>query len=515
MTNVDSQGIQTPREASSEPTDALARDFGPNAWLAMDLLDQYRQDPQALPPSWRTYFQGRGGRAGAPPDGAVPAPGPAAPAAGAGASPPPPDGVPSLLAGPALRVAQNMEASLGIPTAASVRVIPARILEENRRLINEHRDSAGQGRISFTHLVAWALLRALEAFPRLNDAYGVVDGKPQRLRKDSVALGIAVDLTRKDGSRMLLVPNVKDAHRLEFPAFLEAFDQAVGRARRGASSPDDFLGTTVTLTNAGVAGTTVSAPRLMPGQGLIVATGALEVPAAFRSMPLRARAALGISKVMAVTSTYDHRIIQGAESGQMLARLDGLLQGEDRFYETVFGALGVAVAPLAWAEDQTPALGGPDTGREEMEKQARLLQLIRAYRVRGHLVADLDPLDSPRPAPRELEPSALRPDHLGPGPGVLHQRPGRPGPGHLAGDPGGAAGHLLPHGGRRVHVHPGIPAPGVDPGAHGGLPQPGAPWGPETAGGSWASWCGRRPSNASCTPSTSATSVSPWKAAKP
>jgi len=406
MTNVDSQGIQTPREASSEPADALARDFGPNAWLAMDLLDQYRQDPQALPPSWRTYFQGRGGRAGAPPDGTRPAPGPSAPAGGPGASPAVPDGVPSLLAGPALRVAQNMEASLGIPTAASVRVIPARILDENRRLINEHRDSAGQGRISFTHLVAWALLRALEAFPRLNDAYGVVDGKPQRLRKDSVALGIAVDLTRKDGSRMLLVPNVKGAHRLEFPAFLEAFDQAVGRARRGASSPDDFLGTTVTLTNAGVAGTTVSAPRLMPGQGLIVATGALEVPAAFRSMPLRARAALGIGKVMAVTSTYDHRIIQGAESGQLLARLDGLLQGEDRFYETVFGALGVGVAPLAWAEDQTPALGGPDTGREEMEKQARLLQLIRAYRVRGHLVADLDPLDSPRPAPRELEPTA-------------------------------------------------------------------------------------------------------------
>jgi 2-oxoglutarate dehydrogenase E1 component len=254
--------------------------------------------------------------------------------------------------------------------------------------------------------VAWAVLRALAAFPRLNDAYAVAGGRPQRVRRDRVRLGIAVDLERKDGSRALVVPNLREADRLDFPAFLDAFGATVGRARQGASSPDDFAGTTVTLTNAGVTGTTVSSPRLMPGQGLIVATGAIEVPAAFRAMPDRTLAGLGIGKAMAVTSTYDHRIIQGAESGQFLARLDALLQGEYGFYEGIFASLGIAAPPLRWERDHAPALPGPEGSREELEKQARLLQLIRAYRVRGHLAADLDPLDSLRPAPKELEPSA-------------------------------------------------------------------------------------------------------------
>jgi 2-oxoglutarate dehydrogenase E1 component len=389
---------------------AVARDFGANAWLAMDLLAQFRRDSSSVDPNWQAYFQGLGAdqspappgpeppRPAAPPAVVVPAPPP---------PPPPPEGGLAPLAGPALRLAQNMEDSLGLPTASSVRMVPARILEENRRLLNEHRDAAGEGRISFTHLVAWALVKALADHPRLNDAYGAADGRPQRVRRESVRLGIAVDLQRKDGSRMLLVPNIKDAGRLGFSEFLAAFDAAVAGARQGTAAPDDYAGTTVTLTNAGITGTTFSSPRLMPGQGLIVATGALDYPAEFRSMAPRARAALGISKVMAVTSTYDHRITQGAESGQFLARLDALLQGEDGFYEEAFAALGIAAPPLRWEPDSAPPLPGPGAGREELvEKQARLLQLIRAYRVRGHLVADLDPLDAPRPAPRELEPAA-------------------------------------------------------------------------------------------------------------
>jgi len=381
---------QTPAPGKSPLEDGIIRDFGANSWMVLDLLDQYRRDPAAVAGTWKQYFEGLAPAAGA----AVPPPGPAF--AGDAAAP---------MQGAALRIAQNMEASLGIPTAASIRVIPARIMEENRRLLNEHREAAGESRISFTHLVAWALLRALEAFPRLNDAFLDAGGRPQRVRRDVVRLGIAVDLQRKDGTRVLLVPNIKGAESLDFPGFLRAFDDAVARARKGTSAPDEFAGTTVTLTNAGINGTTFSAPRLMPGQGLIVATGALDYPAEFRSMSPQTRTALGISKVMTVTSSYDHRITQGAESGLFLARLDALLVGEDAFFERIFEALRISARPMRWELDQPLALGGPAEAREELGKQARLLQLIRAYRVRGHLVADLDPLGTLRPAPMELEPA--------------------------------------------------------------------------------------------------------------
>ena len=189
--------------------------------------------------------------------------------------------------GGAVRIVENMEASLQIPTATSVRTIPVRTLEENRRLLNKHREAAGQGKVSFTHLVAWAILRALDTFPRLNDAYAEVDGQPHRIQRDEVRLGIAVDVQKKDGSRTLLVPNIKGAQKLGFAEFLKAFDELVARSRKGAISPDDFMGTTVSLTNPGTVGTTSSAPRLMPGQGVIVATGALDYPAEYKSMAPR------------------------------------------------------------------------------------------------------------------------------------------------------------------------------------------------------------------------------------
>src|SRR5262249_11723218 len=202
-----------------------------------------------------------------------------------------------------------------------------------------------------------------------------------------------------------LVPNIRDAAKLDFAAFLKAFDDLVARARKGTIGPDDFIGTTVSLTNPGTVGTTSSAPRLMPGQGLIVATGALDFPAEYRSMAPRTLSLLGISKVMTVTSTYDHRIIQGAESGLFLARLEDLLKGEDAFYERIFEDLKVPHRPVRWEIDVTPGLFGPAGSEENVEKQARVLQLINAYRVRGHLVTDLDPLDSKRAPHKDLDPA--------------------------------------------------------------------------------------------------------------
>jgi 2-oxoglutarate decarboxylase len=436
--------------------ETLVNDFGGNYVFALDLLQQYRQDRRSVDASWRTYFDKATGvpleeeptpatvraypqgttqpvaavvveaspkaepRATAPGVGPSGAPGSAlqtlarqdVPAAAVGERSKAvarvsilPGDVLQPIRGGAVRVVENMEASLQIPTATSVRTIPVRTLEENRRLLNKHREAAGLGKVSLTHIVGWAILRALDTFPRLNDAYAEVDGQPHRIQRDQVRLGIAVDVQRKDGSRTLLVPNIKDAQKLSFAEFLRAFDDLVARSRKGTISPDDFMGTTVSLTNPGTLGTTSSAPRLMPGQGVIIATGTLDYPAEYKSMAPRTLGLLGISKVMTVTSTYDHRIVQGAESGLFLARMDDLLKGEDGFYDRIFADLGLPHRPVKWEMDQNPALFGTPGGREEVEKQTKVLQLIHNYRVRGHLVADLDPLDRQRAPHRDLEPA--------------------------------------------------------------------------------------------------------------
>ena len=365
--------------------ETLVNDFGGNYVFALDLLEQYRQDPGSVEPGWRSYFDKATGRAPepAPPPAAAVAPPPAPVAAVPAAAPvrTAPSATPPTLArepqagsaskavarvtvlpgdilqpirGGAVRIVENMEASLQIPTATSVRTVPVRTLEENRRLLNRHREAGGQPKVSFTHLVAWAILRALDAFPRMNDAYAEIEGQPHRIQRDSVRLGIAVDVQKKDGSRTLLVPNIKDAQKLSFAELLKAFDGLIGRARKGTISPDDFMGTSVSLTNPGTVGTTSSAPRLMPGQGVIVATGALDYPAEYRSMAPRTLGLLGISKVMTLTSTYDHRIVQGAESGLFLARVEELLKGEDGFYDRVFADLGVPFRPVKWEMDAHP-----------------------------------------------------------------------------------------------------------------------------------------------------------------
>jgi 2-oxoglutarate decarboxylase len=295
------------------------------------------------------------------------------------------------LRGPALRIAENMQASISVPTATSQRQIPIKLLDENRRLINQHLKSSGR-KVSYTHLIARAIIKALEAYPQLNDSYEEEGQTAYRARHAEVNLGVAVDVTKKDGSRTLLVPNIKGAGKMTFPELLDSYDDVVKRARAGKLQLSDFQGTTISLTNPGTIGTTASNPRLMMGQGVIIATGSIEYPPEYQAMSPETLSRLGISKVMVITSTYDHRIVQGAESGAFLARIDEMLRGQHQFYDDIFKELGIPFRPYRWAIDVNPAILGEDRYRDEVRKQARVIQLINAYRVRGHLVADIDPL---------------------------------------------------------------------------------------------------------------------------
>ncbi|MGE5277880.1 MAG: multifunctional oxoglutarate decarboxylase/oxoglutarate dehydrogenase thiamine pyrophosphate-binding subunit/dihydrolipoyllysine-residue succinyltransferase subunit [Acidobacteriota bacterium] len=376
------------RSTDLDLSEDLVAEFGENAGYVAELLSRYRTNPGSVDEEWRAFFRERLAEPEParrePPPAAVPAPAGAAPAAGEERS---------AIRGAALRVAENMAASLAVPTATSQRQVPIKLLDENRRLLNEYRAANDLPKISFTHLVAWAILQALKAFPRLNDAFDASSGTPSRVRRDTVRFGLAVDVEKPDGSRSLVVPNVKGAEKMTFGQFVAAADDVVARARQGRLQVADFEGTTVSLTNPGTLGTTASVPRLMPGQGLIVATGAIEYPAEFSAVSPETLSRLAISKVVTFTSTYDHRIIQGAESGLFLARIEELLLGRHGFYDAVFSDLAVAHRPFRWAVDRKPAFSG-DGRTHEIAKQAQVLGLINAYRVRGHLIADLDPLRS-------------------------------------------------------------------------------------------------------------------------
>ncbi|MDQ3135277.1 MAG: multifunctional oxoglutarate decarboxylase/oxoglutarate dehydrogenase thiamine pyrophosphate-binding subunit/dihydrolipoyllysine-residue succinyltransferase subunit, partial [Acidobacteriota bacterium] len=324
---------------------------------------------------------------------AAPAPAPdAAPAATTAPAAAPSDAAP--IRGAALKIVENMETSLSVPTATSNRQVPVKVLEENRLIINRHLQERGQGKTSFTHLIAYAIFRALEKYPQLNDGFTTLNGAAARLRRPVINLGVAIDVRKKDGTRSLLVPNVKGAGALSFADFLNAYDDVVKRARDGKLGLPDFQDTTISLTNPGTIGTVASTPRLMAGQSVIVATGAIEYPAEYHAMTPESLSQLGISKTMTISSTYDHRLIQGAESGAFLAHIHELLIGKHEFYEGVFRDLNIALQPLRWSLDRNPALLGGDHFREQTIKQARVLELINAYRVRGHLVADIDPLNA-------------------------------------------------------------------------------------------------------------------------
>lgn len=374
----------------------IARDFGANATYVEDLLRQFRHDPSLVGEEWGAYFRRLTGvvrddsRTSPTQEVSTKTAGPGAPATQA----PVAEGTePVIIRGPAARIVENMEASLSVPTATSIRQVQIKLLDENRRWINRYLESQGRGKTSFTHFIAWAMLKGIARYPQLNDGYQSIDGVPNRLKRAEVNLGVAVDVPKKDGTRTLLVPGLKSANRMNFQQFLDAYQDVVKRARDGKLQVSDFQGTTVSLTNPGTIGTTASSPRLMAGQGLILATGAIEYPPEYAAMTEAALSQLGISKVLTITSTYDHRIIQGAESGLYLAYIQELLLGDHNFYDEIFADLGITYRPLRWSTDINPLFSGVDREREQIKKQVRLFEWINAYRVRGHLIADTDPLN--------------------------------------------------------------------------------------------------------------------------
>jgi 2-oxoglutarate dehydrogenase E1 component len=397
-----------------EIADIIANDFGANANYVEALLEQYQENPRSVEGDWGAYFKRLLAPNGAvtieaqPMNGvpaavdATPVNGaaatPAAPAIAAmpapvAAAPAPTSGERMQIRGPALKIVENMEMSLAVPTATSVRQIQIKLLDENRRWINRHRESHGQGKTSYTHFIAWAMIKALQKYPQMNEGYEEAQGVAYRVKRSDVNLGVAVDVQKKDGSRTLLVPNVKGANRMSFAEFINAYQDVVIRARDGKLQVSDFQGTTISITNPGTIGTTSSAPRLMAGQGAIIATGAIEFPPEYAAMTDEALSQLGISKIFTITSTYDHRIIQGAESGLFLAYIHELLLGQHRFYDEIFADIGITYKPLRWSVDVNPLLSGIDRERQEIRKQARIFEFINAYRVRGHLIADIDPLN--------------------------------------------------------------------------------------------------------------------------
>ncbi|KDN83511.1 alpha-ketoglutarate decarboxylase [Kitasatospora cheerisanensis KCTC 2395] len=314
-----------------------------------------------------------------------PAPKAAAPAAPAKAAAEGPELI--QLRGPAKAVASNMDASLEVPTATSVRAVPAKLLIDNRIVINNHLQRARGGKVSFTHLIGYALVQAVKANPGMNYSYKVEDGKSYLVKPEHVNLGLAIDLVKPNGDRQLVVAAIKKAETLDFFGFWQAYEDIVRRARANKLTMDDFTGVTVSLTNPGGIGTVHSVPRLMQNQGTIVGVGAMEYPAEFQGSSPETLARLGVSKIMTLTSTYDHRVIQGAASGEFLRSIHQLLLGANNFYDEVFESLRIPYEPVRWATDVAT------THDDEVNKTARVMELIHSYRVRGHLMADTDPLE--------------------------------------------------------------------------------------------------------------------------
>jgi 2-oxoglutarate dehydrogenase E1 component len=411
----------------------VSADFGANDWLVEEMYERYQADPTSVEPSWieffKTYNPGNAAatisapKAGTPPIPPVPkatsqvltpapstldapvtsapvstpAPVAAAPVvstpapAQAPVKPAPVLATPSAatmepLRGVAGRVVASMEASLTVPTATSVRAIPAKLMIDNRTVITNHLKRTRGGKVSFTHIIAYAMIKALRAMPEMNAFYGEVDGKPALGKPEHINLGIAIDLAKPDGSRQLLVPSIKGCEALDFGQFWVAYEEIVKKARAGTLTVEDYAGTTVSLTNPGTIGTVHSVPRLVQGQGLIVGVGAMDYPAEFQGASEETLARMAISKVITLTSTYDHRVIQGAQSGDFLRRIHEILLGAENFYDEIFAALRIPYEPIRWASDFEFSKD------EEINKTARVQQLIQAYRTYGHLMADTDPL---------------------------------------------------------------------------------------------------------------------------
>ena len=347
----------------------------------------------------------------------------------------PADGTALPIRGSAARVVANMTSSLGVPTATSFRVVPAKLLEVNRLILNNQLARSGAaGKVSFTHLIGWAIVQAVQSVPALNNSYmdkseepDPVDGRgapgggngtnganratpgpgapvdgPAVFRPAHVNLGLAVDLQRPDGTRALMVPVIKEAEALDFRGFWSAYEELVRKVRSGKVQVTDFAGPTITITNPGTLGTVQSVPRLMVGQGAIIGVGSIDYPAEWHGADPRQLAELGISKVVTITSTYDHRVVQGAESGLLLQRMHKLLLGEDGFYQDVFRSMGVPYEAVKYHRDVSDPF---EPVSNFVEKQQKVDRLVNAYRVRGHLIAHLDPLDWTEPRMHaELDP---------------------------------------------------------------------------------------------------------------
>jgi 2-oxoglutarate dehydrogenase E1 component len=417
--------------------------FGPNEWLVDEIYQQYLQDPNSVDRAWWDFFADYKPGAAAGPTSAgtaaagavgttpaqaapaAPAPAPAAPAAPAApvvpapapaaAAPAPvkavapapapvkpaavakPKAEPATeapggpeyvtLRGPAAAVAKNMNASVEVPTATSVRAVPVKLLFDNRIVINNHLKRARGGKISFTHLIGYAMVQAIKAMPSMNYSFVEKDGKPTLVKPEHVNFGLAIDLVKPNGDRQLVVAGIKKAETLNFFEFWQAYEDIVRRARDGKLTMDDFTGVTVSLTNPGGLGTVHSVPRLMPGQSVIMGVGSMDYPAEFQGTSQDTLNKLGISKVMTLTSTYDHRVIQGAASGEFLRVVANLLLGESGFYDEIFEALRIPYEPVRWLKDIDASHDN------DVTKAARVFELIHSYRVRGHVMADTDPLE--------------------------------------------------------------------------------------------------------------------------
>ncbi len=418
------------------------QDFGANDWLVDEMYEHYLEDPTSVDPAWLEYFKNNkpetlAANSAAPVSKGVPPIPKAVEKAAAAAQQPvvqpaqpapvqhvqpivretstsqpmPADPVvkpvpvlitPSastleILRGVPARVVQSMEASLSVPTATSVRAVPAKLMIDNRIVINNHLKRARGGKVSFTHIIAYAMIKAVRAMPEMNAFFGELDGKPAIGKPEHVNLGIAIDLAKADGTRQLLVPSVKGCESLDFAQFWGAYEAVIKKARGGLLTVEDFAGTTMSITNPGTIGTVHSVPRLVQGQGLILGVGALDYPAEFAGSSEETLARMAISKVVTLTSTYDHRIIQGATSGDFLRRMHEYLLGAEGFYEEIFTALHIPYEPIRWAVDKEFARD------EEIDKTARIQQLIHAYRTNGHLMADIDPLEYVQRAHPDLD----------------------------------------------------------------------------------------------------------------
>ena len=402
--------------SSTDSTDATSRTQSElNSWLVEEMYEQYREDPSSLSKSWRDFFadyrpDGTDGgsaaraREAADEDGTSGRASQPEPARKKAVAAVPDDGPePERIRGVGARIVENMETSLGVPTATSVRDVPAKLLEVNRKIINNYLRRTRGGKVSFTHLIAYAMVKAADHVPAIKNTYTETeDGKPAVLRHDDFGLGLAVDVENDDGTRSLLVPVIQDAQNLPFDEFLRAYEELIRKIRTKKMDPQMFSGGVITITNPGTIGTVHSVPRLMSGQAAILGVGSIDYPPGYQAADPRTIAKLGISKVITLTSTYDHRVIQGAESGLFLKYVHELLLGEHGFYDEVFAALGMPYEPARWRADSSEF----DSETDLLTKQMRVDQLFNMYRVRGHLIADLDPLRLTPPSMHpELDPT--------------------------------------------------------------------------------------------------------------